>query len=225
GQEQRCPERHIRADELDAFVFDQVKSVLLRPEQLLAGETCLANRTPVSDDELLGAQLGRLDRKLEHAEEERRRLIDIYQAGLIDVDELQRRAREVDARRRQLVIQRQALVDQSRELARENQLPKRISTFASRVRAGLDALDFKQRQRLIRLLVEEVRVTGWQVEICLRIPLDEPPGSEPAPGPKRGRRPGKPEASSNVRLRSLSSDWQTEEDRRLGRPPDRAFAL
>lgn len=34
-------------------------------------------------------------------------------------------------------------------------------------------LDFDQRQRLVRLVIEEVKVTGWQVEIRLRIPLDE----------------------------------------------------
>jgi hypothetical protein len=38
-----------------------------------------------------------------------------------------------------------------------------ISDFAKRVLAGLDGLDFGPRQRLLRLVVEEVLVTGWQV--------------------------------------------------------------
>lgn len=44
--ERRCPERNIRADELDNFVFDQVRSALLRPDVLLAGEAAIAGRAP-----------------------------------------------------------------------------------------------------------------------------------------------------------------------------------
>ena len=36
-----------------------------------------------------------------------------------------------------------------------------------------------QRQQLLRLLIEDVHVTGWQVKIRLRIPLDPPD-----PGPR-----------------------------------------
>ncbi|MGD0945674.1 MAG: recombinase family protein [Acidimicrobiales bacterium] len=42
GEHRRCPERNIRADELDAFVFDQVREALLRPDVLLVGEGALA---------------------------------------------------------------------------------------------------------------------------------------------------------------------------------------
>jgi len=38
GEERRCPERNIRADALDEFVFDQVRAALLEPAILLAGE-------------------------------------------------------------------------------------------------------------------------------------------------------------------------------------------
>ena len=39
GQDRRCPERNIRADALDEFVFDQIKRALLQPDLLLAGST------------------------------------------------------------------------------------------------------------------------------------------------------------------------------------------
>ncbi len=196
GQEHRCPERNIRADALDAFVFDQVREALSRPEVLVAGEHALAARVPAPDDELLDAQLGRLDRKAESAEAERRRLIDLYQAGLIELVELQRRAKELDARRRDLERQRTALADQRNELATDNRLRQRVGSFAERTLAAFDGLDFDQRQRLVRLVVEEVKVTGWQVEIRLRIPLDEDPTDNGA---------GSGKASSNDRLRSLRS--------------------
>jgi hypothetical protein len=85
------------------------------------------------------------------------------------------------------------------ELAQAGQLRRKLDDFAQRVLAGLDALDFDQQQTLLRLVVEEVEVSGWRVKIRLRIPLDDPPAElmRPAPGPLR------PAPSSEDRLRSV----------------------
>jgi len=203
GEHLRCQERNIRADELDDFVFDQVRQALLRPDMLLAGEHAIASGQPAPDDELLGAQLERLERKLQGTANERRRMVDLYQAGLIDLIELQRRSKEIEGRRNQLHDQRESLATQRGELAKDNLLRHRVTDFGKRVVDGIDALDFEQRQRLLRLVVEEVRVQGWQVEIRLRIPLDagclEPP-------PSGADRPFGPRVSSDMCLRSLHGD-------------------
>jgi site-specific DNA recombinase len=208
GQDRRCRERNIRSDELDTFVFDEVRDAMRRPAVLLAGEQAVTANAPAPDDELLAAQLARLDRKSEAADAERRRLADLYQAGLIELVEVQRRARELDDRRAAVGEQRQALASQRAELATGNRLHRRIAAFAATASAALDGLDFEQRQKLLRLIVDEVRVTGWDVEIRLRIPLDQHDGT---PGPTRTR-PRRRDArtpttkeplSSNDRLRSL----------------------
>jgi site-specific DNA recombinase len=203
GEQRRCPERNIRSDALDGFVFDQVRQALLRPAVLLTGERAVAVRAPAPDDQLLATQLGRLDRKAEAAQTERRRLVDCYQAGLIDLVELQRRVKELDTRRRVIIEQRQALADQRDALATDNRLRHRVGAFAERVLAALDGLDFQQRQQLLRLMVEEVRVSDWNVEIRLRIPLDDDPHSDPPPSPSPPRPSGPRRASSTDRLRSL----------------------
>ncbi len=164
-----------RADALDAFVFEQVREALLRPEVLLAGEHAVsARREPVAD-ELLQAQLARLQRKSDAAHAEQRRLVDLYQAGLIDRDEVLRRSREVRDRQQNLEQQCDALIVQRKELAQQNALRDRIIGFSATVGDGIDQLDFDQRQKLLRLIVEQVRVRGWRVDIKLRIPLEEAP--------------------------------------------------
>ena len=203
--DRRCRQSTTRAHELDAFVWEQIREALLRPELLLAGEQAVIAREPVPDDELLQRQLERLARRLDQADLERRRLIDLYQLGLIDLPELQRREREVATRRAQLDEERQALATQRRQLSNANRLRRRLTAFAEWVRQGIDELTFEERQRLLRLVVEEVRVTSWQVDIRLRIPLDPPPDEPPPPGPPRGRRPG-PEVSTKLRLRSVRGD-------------------
>jgi site-specific DNA recombinase len=215
GEDRRCTERRIRAEELDAFVFDHVRTLLSRPELLTAGEAAVTAQTPVPDDELLSAQLARLDRRAEAAEAERRRLADLYQAGVIGAADMTRRAAELDSRRRRIDDERQALVAQRAELAEHNRLSQRIEAFAARALAGLDGLDFEGRQQLLRLVLEDVRVQGWQVELRLRIPLDEhPPDDTTMPASplsgksKRGRSPrssgrAKKGVSSNDGLRSI----------------------
>ena len=189
GEHRRCPERNIRADELDSFVFEQVRDTLLRPEVLLAGEHAVsARREPVAD-ELLEAQLAKLQRKSDAATAELRRLADLYQAGLIDRGELLRRSSEVRDRKERVEQQCDALIAQRKELAQHNALRERIICFSATVGAMIDHLDFEQRQKLLRLIVEQVLVRGWRVEIKLRIPSDEPPNPpDPMPSRKDGLR-------------------------------------
>ena len=194
GEHRRCPERHIRADALDAFVFEQVREALLRPEVLLAGEHAVAARREPVADELLQAQLARLQRKSDAAHAEQRRLVDLYQADLIDRDEVLRRSREVRDRQQNLEQQRDALIVQRKELAQQNALRDRIIGFSATVGDGIDQLDFDQRQKLLRLIVEQVRVRGWRVDIKLRIPLEEAPD------------PPDPALSSKDRFRSVGAD-------------------
>ena len=203
GEHRRCPGRNIRADALDAFVFEQLRAVLQRPDMLLAAEHVITARTPAADDELLQAQLKRLERRVEAISSERRRLVDLYQGGLLELAEVQRRAREIDARRNTLEEQRQALIEQRSVLAQQNRLRRRIAGFACRVRGAMDELGFEQRQKLVRLVVEEVRVAGYQVVIRLRIPLDQSPDESPShPSSSRRSNHAQP-MSTNDRLRSV----------------------
>ena len=94
---------------------------------------------------------------------------------------MQRRATEVSSRRKELQHKRTSLADERTALARDNQLRRRVHDFAARIHAVIDTLDDIQKQQLLRLLIEDVRVTGWHVQIRLRIALDPPPpGTRPA---------------------------------------------
>ena len=175
---------------------------MLRPQMLIAGESAIAKQRKPTGDELLAAEVARFNRKIDAASAERRRIADLYQAGFIDQNELVRRGKETDLRRSTLEAQREALVGERNDLAQKNRLRQRVAGFAGKIAATIDKLDFAQRQQLLRLILEQVLVKGWQVEIKLRIPLDSPP--EP-PG---GR------VSSKDRLRSLHVHHRRELPRR-----------
>ena len=194
GEQRRCPERNVRADELDAFVFDQVRATMLRPDVLLTGDAAVSTRRKTGSDELLATQLASLNRKIDAVAAERRRLADLYQASFIERPELLRRGKELEQRSNTLNAQHRALIDQREELAQQSTLRDRVEGFARRVRATIDRLDFAQRQKLLRLVIDEVRVSGWLVEIRFRIPLDDPP------------EPTNARVSIKNRLRSLHRD-------------------
>ena len=196
----RCPERNIRADELDEYVFAQVRQALLDPRQLIAAERAVIAGAPADENELVAAQLKRLDNAIQSNERERGRLLDAYQAGLLELDELTNRTATITARRDQLTQEKNVLTLRSAELATENRLRRRLAGFAEHVAASLDDLDTEGRRRLLRLVVEKIRVAGWRVEIHLKIPLpDDPPDDDPPPpGPEPEDGP-----SSDMRLRSL----------------------
>jgi site-specific DNA recombinase len=220
SDDRRCPERNIRANELDQYVFEQVRQALLDPQQLIAAERAVIAGAP-DENQLVATQLKRLDTAIDAKERERSRLLDAYQAGLLELEELTRRTATLTARHERLLQEKEALTERSAELATENRLRRRLAGFAERVAASLDDLDFEGRQRLLRLVVEKVHVTGWRVEIHLKIPLaDQPPPNEQEPndhGPHDGPPGDGPPAddprgphtepaeplSSDMRLRSV----------------------
>ena len=220
GAEHRCPERRVRADELDTFVFDQVRQLLIRPDLITAGQTAVAAHTPAPDDQLLTAQLARLQRRLQNAHTERGRVADLYQAGVIDNPEMTRRCREIDTRSRRLEQEHQTLTARQSELAADNRLSASIANFAQHALHGIDTLDFQGRQQLLRLVLEDVRVQGWNVELRLRIPLDDnPPTAAARTGNRRKARttrtrPAKEAVSSNDHLRSTTETPQERPQRR-----------
>jgi site-specific DNA recombinase len=183
GQQHRCPERNIRSNELDNFVFEEVKRALLNPRQLTAGEHELSLHTPQSDHNLIAEQLTRLERRLAHAQQERTRLIDAYQANLIDLNDLTRRSASITARHHELTQEHDALQRRQHDLTQQERLHHAIATFAQKVTESIDDLDFDARQKLLRLAIEKVTVTGWRVEIHLKIPLttnQPPPTNDPS---------------------------------------------
>lgn len=147
-------------------------------------------------------------------ERERARLLDAYQAGLLELEELTRRTSALAARRAELTREKQTLSRRSAELTAQNRMRRRLAGFSDRIAASLDDLDFAGRRRLVRLVVEKVTVTAWRVEIHLKIPLpnDPPPDEDrpdhrpPGPHPPTPQPPQPKPPSSDTRLRSDHRD-------------------
>ena len=206
----RCTQSLAKVEELDATVWGHVKALLEDPVALAARFEELA-RAEAKDGG--GATTRRWETLLQRLDREEQRLLDAYQAEVIDLAELKARRELIQGRRQVLVIQR----DQEQRLQAGRQAAKAawsdLEAFCRRVRARLDEASFAERQRILQLLIERVIVGEDSLEIRHVIPLGRAGGEPPGPGPEEatgsgdegGRGPGEePSHRPICRLRSDS---------------------
>jgi len=169
GHETRCRARRVRRDELDQVVWETVTGWLQQPEMLIrevqAWRSSQAGAAQLSRDR---AQAEKAERQ---AALQIERLVDAYQRGALDVDELKARRERLEAARTAARLRVEELLATEMDRSRLEAMGDDLVAFASTLRSGLGQLDFEGRQRLVRLLVERVVVTGTHVAIEHAIPL------------------------------------------------------
>src|SRR6185369_4317065 len=85
--------------------------------------------------------------------------------------ELKARRERLEAARAAARVRVEELTALELDRSRLEALGEDLAAFAATLRAGLQNLDFHGRQRLVRLLVERVIVTGTHVAIEHAIPM------------------------------------------------------
>ena len=164
-----CDNPPVRADELDEAVWNEVLALLENP-QLIQSE--INRRIAAANDTTTASQrIKALRGELSRNKSQRRRLLDAYQAGLVTLDELRARNAPLQTRQRSILSELKAL--QTFELDREAQLTlaATVEQFLWRMREGARSLSLAERQRIVRLLIREVRIGKESVTICHSIPV------------------------------------------------------
>jgi site-specific DNA recombinase len=169
GREHPCPARRIRASEIDAVVWQAICSWIETPEMLQEEvEAWRAVSTNAAEGSRERVALEKAHRSLQHQSD---RLVDAYQQGAIKIDELKSRREHLSTAIDLNTSRLQAIEARAMDAARVNQLAENIADFATTLRSGMHTLDFAGRQRLVRLLIERVLVTGDDIAIEHAIPL------------------------------------------------------
>jgi len=99
-----------------------------------------------------------LTRELAKANKSMERLLTAYQEELLSLDELRRRMPELRRREQTLQAELEMLRTQVADQATYLRLAQTLSTFLESLRANVQTLDVRDRQRITRLLVKEVVV-------------------------------------------------------------------
>ena len=184
----RCTQTPAKVAELDAAVWGHVQALLEDPATLASRFDELARLSESRDDGQTA--VGRWEAQLLRLGREEQRLVDAYQAEVIDLAELKARREQVVGRRHVLITQR----DQEQRLRDERQAARAVwadlEAFCRRVRSRLVEATFAERQRILQLLVERVIVGEDSLEIRHVIPLGHGGGDTSVRGPEGPAGPG-----------------------------------
>ena len=108
---------------------------------------------------------------MERLHQQKQRVVDAYQNGVIDLNELQQRKERIEEREQFL---NQLLKDVDRrleEVGRQVDLREGIEAFASRIQRALENPSFEDRQRILRLVIDRIEVGEEEIVIKHAIPL------------------------------------------------------
>ena len=171
----RCPQRNLRADELDKLVWGEVRRHLEHPALIREGHTRLQAQSTSLDGDGLADEVHALEKQLAELDREEHRLLDAYQAALIDLDQLRQRQVRLRKRRAHVNGSIEVLRTERTTAQQQAQLQADLETFVDRIRGPLATLDFDARQQLVRTVLERVMVEDGRVDIHFAIPLPDPP--------------------------------------------------
>jgi len=182
-----CHSRPIRQDYLDKLVWEQVLQLFEDPE--LIAEEIRRRLKEIRDSKPTKGRKDILNKELIRVQKGLEKLLDAYQEGLIELDELRKRL--IGLRKRE-----EALKSELNSIAAANadqqiflRLAENIDNFLARLRKTADTLSIADRQKILRLVVKEILVDQETIKIKHSIPVgmlkndpDVSPGGSEIPG-------------------------------------------
>ena len=173
--------RLVRQDLLDQIVWTEVIRLLEDPTLIQQELDRRLAAMRYSDPTRKRVQC--LERELTQAGKAIERLLNAYQEGLLEIDQLRERMPMLRQRERSIRTELQAIADQTADHAAFLRLAETLTAFLSRLRNAAETLSISERQRIVRLVVKEVLVGDDAITIRHSIPV--PSGSRQGHDPSQ----------------------------------------
>jgi len=178
-----CPCRPIRQDYLDEKVWTAVMNLLQDPELIRAEIDRRIRQIRKSHPRKQREQS--LSRELTRVGNGIAKLLDAYQEGLMQIEELRLRVPQLRQRQKALEAELSSLkaagIDQEAFL----RLADHLEDFLARLRRNADSLIVTERQRILRLVVKEILVGEDTITIKHSIPLSRSGTVTALPAPRQ----------------------------------------
>jgi site-specific DNA recombinase len=158
-----CPGRRLRATGMEACIGDHVTAWLADPAVLRAPSE-QGHRDPAVDVRADQERV-RLEHQLAARDRDVTRLVDAYQAEVIELPERAERRRRIDDHRRILRERVREIAQQRRERSAELRLREGVDTFCPSVRDAMAEPSFPVQQKVRQLVVNRIVVEDSQVSV------------------------------------------------------------
>jgi site-specific DNA recombinase len=176
-----CSNRPIRQDYLDELVWTHVMKLLEDPD-LMRTET-ERRVQEIQDSAPATRRKESLSREFIRAQKSVEKLLDAYQEGLLEFDELRQRMPELRRRLRALQAELQTVEEAAVDRQRFLRLAQNVESFLDRLRASAQTLSVLDRQKVLRLVAREILVYPDTIKIRHSIPTRGPSMDPGGSGP------------------------------------------
>jgi len=163
----KCPSSRAPAAELEDVVVSRIKAIGTDPSVLLATLAATRQALRAQEPELVAeARRVASDRSLLSGQ--RRNLLDALQGGSVSANAIAGRLAEVDEQLSHLQARRDEVTTQLAAIANETVDETAIRQALAQFTVVWDALIPRERARVLRVLIEEVRFDGQAGEVAIR---------------------------------------------------------
>jgi site-specific DNA recombinase len=163
-----CPGRSLGAPTIEQSVWAHVQRLLADPEVLR--HQYEQGRGDPAVDVRAEHERARLERKLTALEREKTRLLDAYQAEVIELTELAERRERLTEQGQLLRARVQEIEQQRRDRAAELRLLEGVEAFCASVRDAMVAPSFEVKQKVLQLIVQRIVVEDHRITIAHVVP-------------------------------------------------------
>lgn len=158
-----CENNSIEQKRLDELVYNEIIKMLHNPsllkQELLRREKENKNIEEIEKEEIF------VKKEFEKLHKERERLFDAYQNGVLDLDSLSTRNQGLEKRRNLLDKQMKILHSSRIQKEIEVNWEKIFEKILEYIKKSSPELPFKEKQKLIRLIIEKIIVTKEEIKI------------------------------------------------------------
>ncbi|MGE3542024.1 MAG: recombinase family protein [Candidatus Tectimicrobiota bacterium] len=158
-----CPGRSLSAPTIEQTVWAHVQTLLADPE-VLRHQYAQGHGDPAGDVRAEHERV-RLERKLTALEREKTRLLDAYQAEVIELTELAERRQRLTEQGQHLRARVQEIEQQRRDRAAELRLLEGVDAFCASIRDAMVAPSFEVKQKVLQLVVQRIVVEDHRITI------------------------------------------------------------
>ena len=165
----KCENGLISQPELDSLVYNEVINLLQNPS--LIQQELSRRAKEASNGEDIERQVILYKKELAKISEERDRLLDAYQSDVVDIKELKKRNQNLDERRNALEKEIKAIEAQKVSQENRDDIDVFFKRILDRMKVSANDLPLKEKQKLVRLLVEQIIVDQKNIKIvhCVSI--------------------------------------------------------
>jgi site-specific DNA recombinase len=167
-----CGNKPVRADYADAVVWDHVTGLLADPALIRAEIGKRTERARTSDP--VTRKRGQLEQALARTSKSIAAMVTAFSEQLITIDELRARMPDLRGRETGLKDQIAALDAQAADRDAYLKLADDLEGFLARLRTNSATATTKDRQRVLRAVVQDILIGPEKLTIRHRIPVREP---------------------------------------------------